>query len=317
VTSNLPVTLAEAVDAATARLRSAGVESPRRDARLLICSVLGGGPELLLSHPERPLDHEEAQQCEAAVRRRERREPVSRILGRREFWSLEFLLGPETLDPRPDSETLVEAVLAWLQRAAASGAAQRDGYHDLRLLDLGCGSGCLLLALLSELPEAEGLGIDAAPGAVALSRRNARHLGLAQRAQFQEGSWHGGLPPAPNRPDTAGAWDIIVSNPPYIPSAEIAVLAPEVARHEPRLALDGGTDGLEAYRALIPAAAAVLHPRGLLALEVGAGQAEAVSALLRNTGFAALNTACDLSGTVRCVLATQARKSRGSALDSR
>jgi len=317
VTPNPPATLAEAVDAATARLRSAGVESPRRDARLLICSLLGGGPELLLSRPERPLDDEEARLCEAAIRRREGREPVSRILGRREFWSLEFLLGPETLDPRPDSEALVEAVLAWVRRDAASGAGRSDGSHDLRVLDLGCGSGCLLLALLSELPEAEGLGIDAAPGAVALSERNARHLGLAQRARFREGSWHDGLPPAPDGPGAAGAWDIVVSNPPYIPSRDIAVLAPEVARHEPRLALDGGADGLEAYRALIPAAAAVLHPRGLLALEVGAGQAEAVSALLQGAGFAALNTACDLSGTVRCVLATQARKSRGSASDSR
>ncbi|NIA71873.1 peptide chain release factor N(5)-glutamine methyltransferase [Pelagibius litoralis] len=294
MSASAAVTLEQAVATATSRLAEAGIEAPRRDARLLVCSLLGGGPELLLARPERPLDAAETAGIAAAVERRARREPISRILGRREFWSLEFQLGPETLDPRPDSETLVEAVLDFIPR--------RDA--ELRILDLGCGSGCLLLALLSELPVAQGLGIDLAPGAVAASAENARRLGLGSRAEFVQGSWQDGL---------QGVWNIVVSNPPYIPTAEIAGLAPEVAAYDPPLALDGGTDGLAAYRSLIPAAAAVLHGEGLLALEVGAGQSAAVRGLLEEAGFPTIRVARDLSGIERCVLATQARKSRASA----
>jgi len=295
------MSLKEAVEAARGRLAEAGVEAPRRDARLLTCSLLGGGPELLLADPDRPLSREETRVLCEALERRVRREPISRILGWREFWSLEFLLTEETLDPRPDSETLVEAVLAWV-------GPQRD--QVFRILDFGCGSGCLLLALLSELPAARGLGIDIAPGAVAASTRNARHLGLAGRSDFQTGSWSAGPAGSADGPWYPGPWDIVISNPPYIPSGEIAGLAPEVADYDPTAALDGGGDGLAAYRSLIPQVAAVVSEAGLFALEVGVGQAGAVSTLLQEVDFPTIWSLRDLSGVERCVLATRAHKRR-------
>lgn len=286
------MTLAEAVSAARDRLAAAGIDEPRREARLLVCRLLGGGPELLLGSPERELTAEEAGKVEAAVGRRAAREPLSRILGEREFWSLPFALNAATLDPRPDSETLVETVLAEI--------TDRDA--TLRLLDLGTGTGCLLLALLSELPKATGCGIDISAEAVAQAAANAQRLGLAGRARFLRHSWDDGLEFGGLALDGA-PWDIIVSNPPYIASAEIAALAPEVAGYDPAAALDGGGDGLEAYRSLIPAAAAVLAPGGLLALEIGQGQAAAVEELLVAAGLRPLRRARDLAGIERCLLA--------------
>jgi release factor glutamine methyltransferase len=288
------MTLSETVAAAAARLEAAGVEAARRDARLLACRLLGGGPELLLAQGSRELTADEAARIEAAVTRRAAREPVSRILGEREFWSLSFGLNGATLDPRADSETLVEAVLAEVGDRAA----------PLRILDLGTGSGCLLLALLSELPQAAGCGIDISAEAVAQAGDNARRLGLSGRARFLVHSWGQGLTLG-GAPDPV-AWDLIVSNPPYIASSEIAGLAPEVAGFDPAAALDGGTDGLDAYRALIPPAAAVLRPGGLLALEIGYGQAAAVEGLLQAAGLVLLRRAADLAGIERCLLARMA-----------
>lgn len=290
------MTLAEAVRQASGRLAAAGIAEARRDAGLLICRLLGGGPELLLSRPERELSGAECRRIEAAVARRAAREPVSRILGEREFWSLPFGLNAATLDPRPDSETLVEAVLAEIADRAA----------PLSLLDLGTGSGCLLLALLSELPGAEGTGIDVSAAAVEQAAVNAGRLGLAERARFLRHSWNDGLE------SLGAAWDVIVSNPPYIAGGAIAGLEPEVAGYDPRAALDGGADGLDAYRALIPAAAAVLKPGGLLALEIGIGQAAAVESLLAAAGLRPLRRAADLAGVARCLLAVKARN--GAAL---
>jgi release factor glutamine methyltransferase len=295
------MTLAEAVSAATARLSAAGIEGARRDARLLICHLLDAGPELLLADPDRALSDEETARIEAAVVRRTAHEPVARILGEREFWSLPFALNNETLDPRPDSETLVEAVLRSIP----------DRQAPLRLLDLGTGSGCLLLALLSELPQARGTGIDVSLAAVELAAANAAALGLEARAAFIRHSWDDGLALEPS------SWDVIVSNPPYIASAEIPGLAPEVALYDPLAALDGGADGLAAYRDLIPAAAAVLKPDGLLALEVGWGQAAAVEALLAAAGLADLRRVTDLGGVDRCLLAWKAAKAPDSGPESR
>ena len=284
----MAVTLAEAVAQASERLAAAGVDDPRRDARLLACRLLGAGPELLLGQPDKELSAAEADRIEAAVARRAAREPVSRILGEREFWSLPFALNAETLDPRPDSETLVEAVLAALPDRAA----------PLRLLDLGSGTGCLLLALLSELPQAKGWGIDVSKAAVAQATANAERLELGERARFLQHSWDDGLA------FEGAPWDVIVSNPPYIASGEIAGLAPEVAGYDPAAALDGGPDGLAAYRSLIPAAAAVLAPGGLLALEIGRGQADDVEGLLTAAGLEPLRRAADLAGIERCLLAS-------------
>lgn len=285
------MTLAETVAAAAARLEAAGVEAARRDARLLACHLLGGGPELLLAQGDRELTPEESACIEAAMARRAAREPVSRILGEREFWSLAFGLNAATLDPRADSETLVEAVLAEIGDLAA----------PLKVLDLGTGSGCLLLALLSELPRAGGCGIDISGEAVAQAAANAQRLGLSDRARFLTHSWGQGL--VLDSASEPGSWDLVVSNPPYIASGEISGLSPEVAGFDPTTALDGGADGLDAYRALIPAASAALRPEGLLALEIGQGQAEAVEGMLRTAGLIPLRRAADLAGVERCLLA--------------
>ncbi len=217
-------TIAQALAAAAARLAASGIADPRRDARLLIAAAIEAGPEHLIAHPDRVLDGAETAQAEALIARRAAREPVARILGRREFWSLEFEITPDTLDPRPDSETLVAAVL---ERIRAQGLISAP----LSVLDLGTGSGCLLLALLSELPAARGLGLDISAAALDVARRNARILGYSDRSRFEIGDWGAGLD---------GSWQLIVSNPPYITEAEIGELAPEVARYDPRLALTAG-----------------------------------------------------------------------------
>ncbi len=288
-------TVARALAAAAARLAAAGVEDSRRDARLLIAAVIGAGPERLIAEPERVLDGAEAAGIEASIARRAAREPVSRILGRRGFWSLELEITPDTLDPRPDSETLVAAVL---ERIGAHGLVGAP----LSVLDLGTGSGCLLLALLSELPAARGLGLDISAAALEVARRNARNLGLSHRARFVTGDWAGDWAVGLD-----GSWQVIVSNPPYITEAEIGELAPEVARYDPRLALTAGSDGLDAYRKLLPRAASLLGQGGILALEVGCGQQDAVTALLVASGLTLLSRYRDLGGIERCLLASRGK----------
>ena len=214
--------------------------------------------------------------------RRAGREPVSRILGEREFWSLRFSLAPDTLDPRPDSETVVEAALDW--------CGERPG--PLRVLDLGTGTGCLLLAVLESRPEATGIGTDIAAGAVAEAARNAAALGLSDRASFRRADWDAGI---------AGRFDLILSNPPYIPTPEIGGLEPEVTSWDPKAALDGGADGLDAYRRIAPAAAGRLAPGGAAFLEIGAGQEEPVEAIMAAEGFSRFVRKADLGGNVRCL----------------
>jgi len=273
-----------ALAAATARLAAAGVPAPRRDARLLLVRALDGGRETLLAAPETPLGGAAARAFETLLARRAAREPVSRILGRREFWSLEFRITPHTLDPRPDSETVVGAAL---ERLPGAG----DG---LELLDLGTGCGALLLALLSERPGARGVGVDRSEGAARAARENARALGLAGRARFVVGDWGGAL---------GGRFNLVVTNPPYVREADIAALEPEVARYEPRGALAGGGDGLAAYRALAPDLARLLKPGAVAALEIGAGRAAEVAAILKGAGLAVESAHRDLAGMVRCLVA--------------
>ncbi|WP_282604178.1 peptide chain release factor N(5)-glutamine methyltransferase [Pelagibius sp. Alg239-R121] len=283
------ITAAEALNLASQRLKTAGIEGPRRDTRLLLAAILPGGASALLREPDKALTQSEQQAFEAVVCRREKREPVSRIFGEREFWSLTFKITPDTLDPRADSETLIEGILAWAE----------DKAQPLRILDLGAGTGCLLLALLSELPNARGLGVDMSRQALAVAEENARNLGLGSRADFACHDWTSGL---------IGTWDIILSNPPYIAESEIADLAPEVADYDPLQALTGGPDGLRDYRILIPEAAVLLKDSGLLALEVGVGQAEAVEAMLLDAGLGLPWRRCDLSGVERCCFAVKAKK---------
>jgi release factor glutamine methyltransferase len=269
--------------AATRRLMVAGVENPRTDARLLLAAAMQATSDRLLGYPETPVGDRAARGFAATLDRRLEREPVSRILGEREFWSLPFRLGAATLDPRPDSETLISAALARIVDRSA----------PLRLLDLGTGTGCLLLALLSELPRARGIGIDLAPSAVAIATENAVRLGLGRRALFRIGDWDRGL---------AGRFDIVVSNPPYIPHREIEALAPEVCRYDPRLALDGGADGLDGHRAVAGLLPRRLASQGIAAIELGAGQGPTAAMIYEAAGMTLLDRVADLSGTLRCLM---------------
>jgi release factor glutamine methyltransferase len=268
---------------AAQRLGEAGIERPQAEARILLEAATGRGRGQIIAFPEHKLDAAQSDRFEMFVSRRCTREPVSRILGHREFWSLNFAIGPATLDPRPDSETLVAAVLARIP----------DRNAAITLLDLGTGTGCLLLALLSELPQATGLGIDISAAARDIAAANAEALGLGAHAEFRLGDW---------ARDISAQFDVIVSNPPYIESTAIDGLAPEVSRYDPRGALDGGVDGLSAYRALIPQAARRLKAGGLLALEIGAGQGGAIRGLAGDAGLTDRGSARDLAGIERCLL---------------
>jgi release factor glutamine methyltransferase len=269
---------------AASKLSQAGFAEPRRAARRLVASSLDLTPAELLGHSEQALDEQQTGRVRLALRRMAEREPLSRILGRREFWGLEFALSADTLDPRPETETLVEAVLRRV--------LNRDA--PLRFLDLGTGTGCILLALLSEFPAAIGFGVDIARGAVMTARGNAVALGVGERAHFLVGDWGTAI---------SGRFDVIASNPPYIGGAALDDLPPEVALYDPRLALDGGADGLGAYRSLVFDLLRLLRPGGVFGCEVGSGQAPAVAAILRARGLAVDGCERDLAGIARCVMA--------------
>lgn len=273
-------------------LAEAVLRLPRADSALLLAAALGASRVEVATSPERPLSPAEAMRFRGYMARRAQGEPVSRILGRREFWSLELEIGPAVLDPRPDTETVVEAALA----------AAGDRARSLALLDLGTGSGCILLALLSELPQARGVGVDRSPAALAIARRNADRLGLGGRARFVAADWSAPL---------AARFDLIVSNPPYVRRDEIDALTPEVAKYDPRLALDGGADGLDAYRRLAAALPGLLARGGAAAVEVGRGQTLEVATLLEAGGLAVREIRSDLSGVPRCIVVGLAEKSVG------
>jgi release factor glutamine methyltransferase len=266
------------------RLAAAGIDSARLDARLLVAEVLGVEPNTVFMRPDMPLSPDQVARAEELAARRQGREPMSHILGRRGFWTLTLAVTADTLDPRGDTETVVEAVLDVLS----------DRQRPWRLLDFGTGTGAILLALLAELPNATGVAVDRSAAALAVARANAQSLGMGERAMFIQGDWGRGL---------HGLFDAIVSNPPYIPDQEIAGLEPEVARFEPRLALAGGADGLDCFRALAPDIARLLAPGGVAALEVGQGQDEPVSQLLQAAGLQIQPPRRDLAGIARCVVA--------------
>jgi release factor glutamine methyltransferase len=264
------------------KLAAAGIEDARSDAWLLLSAATGRSRADLIAGAPLPLSPAEAERLEALAARRLAREPMAYILGSREFWSLPFHVGPAVLVPRPESETVIEAVLAEI----------RDRAAPLRILDLGTGSGCLLLALLSELPRSNGLGIDSA-GALAVARTNAERLGLADRAAFREGHWGHGL---------AGSFDVIVSNPPYVARTDAESLAPEVRAFEPEEALFAGPDGLRAYHALAPDCARLLAEDGAAFLEIGRGQGPSVDAIMRRQGLQLVASRPDLAGIERCLI---------------
>ena len=264
-----------------AALAVAEVEGAPREARLLLAHALGLSLSDLLR--DRNVVVGSARFAEA-LRRRAAREPMALILGRQGFWTLDLAVSPDTLIPRADSESLIEAAL--LHRP--DRAAVR------RVLDLGTGTGCLLLAALSEFPRAWGLGVELSPAAARLARDNAVRCGLAHRASLLCASWADALGP--------GGFDLVLSNPPYVAAGDIAGLMPEVARHEPRRALDGGADGLGCYRGIVAALPGLLAPGGVAVLELGAGQEAAVRGLAADAGLAHRATHPDLGGTPRALV---------------
>jgi release factor glutamine methyltransferase len=269
-------------------LAKGGIESAQIDARVLLCAALGIEHADLVRNPDCPLGPGAATVASFVVRRL-KREPVSRIIGHRDFWRARFKIGPAVLDPRHATETLIEAVLDY---------AARSPRENWRILDLGTGSGAILCSLLQSLPGSFGTGIDISRGACMIARDNLAGLGLAQRGLIVQGDWTRAL---------RGPFDMIVSNPPYVVRGEIARLAPEVRDHDPRLAIDGGEDGLAAYREIIPASRDLLAPGGLIALEVGAGQHPAIESLLSGAFGAPVKVRLDLDGCGRVVLACPGR----------
>jgi release factor glutamine methyltransferase len=273
-----------ALGALVRTLRESGIDSPEIDGWVLLCSALGIDHASLVRDPECPLGPG-AGRLSAFTARRLRREPVSRIIGHRDFWQARFKIARDVLDPRPETETLVEAVL---------GYAARHTRKNWRVLDLGTGSGAILCSLLQSLPGSFGVGVDVSPAACAVARGNLAALGLAARGLIVCGSWADAL---------GGCFDIIVSNPPYVASGAIAGLEPEVRDYDPRLALDGGEDGLAAYREIIPALPRLLAPGGVIALELGAGQHHSVISLVREQFKAPVEVKLDLDGHKRVILA--------------
>jgi release factor glutamine methyltransferase len=270
----------------TARLRTNSIDAAELDARILIGAVLGLDLTGMIAAAERRVTAAEAARLEDAVRRRVAREPVARIIGVREFWGLPLQLSAATLVPRPDTETVVELALEMLQPSA-------NPDRRLRVADIGTGSGAILLALLSELPDAYGVGTDISVAALRTASRNAAQLGLVGRAGFVACDYAAAL---------SGNLDLIVSNPPYIRSADIAGLSIEVRDYDPLLALDGGTDGLDAYRALIPQAARLLAPGAALVVEAGHGQSGEIQGLIDAAGLTCERPPkADLAGIRRAV----------------
>ena len=277
-------TVGSLLDDAAARLSQAGVDEPRRMARRVLGAVLEISAAEMLSRPEQVVEDLQVNQVRLTLDRMVAREPLSRILGRREFWGLEFALSADTLDPRPETETIVEAVLRRFP----------DRQKPLRLLDLGTGTGCILLALLSEFPNAVGFGVDLSTGAATTAQRNAGRLGFADRAHFLVGDWGAAI---------SGQLDAIIANPPYIPDPLLTGLPREVALYDPQLALSGGEDGLQAYRSLARDLGRLLRPKAFFFAEIGLGQDRAVAAIIRASGLVIDGYENDLAGTVRCLVA--------------
>jgi release factor glutamine methyltransferase len=279
MTATIGALLCEAGDA----FRAAGIAEARIEARLLLGHVLGRKPLALPMEGRRSVAEEDAARFRALVARRVAREPSAYLTGTRGFWTLDLAVTPDVLIPRPDTETVVSAALD----AISDRSAIRH------VLDLGTGSGAILLALLAECPAADGIGLDRSGAALAVARANAAASGLAARAAFVCGDWAEAV---------TGPFDLVVSNPPYIATAMIATLDPEVAAHEPRAALDGGSDGLAAYRAIVPHLSRLLGAHGVAVLELGFGQARAVADLVAQVGLAVAEIRQDLGGIDRALV---------------
>jgi release factor glutamine methyltransferase len=282
----MPETLDSVVGESRDRLRAAGIRDAAVDARHLISGVLGLSLAGLMARGGEPVDPADAARIRAAIERRAAREPVYRILGAREFHGLTFKLSKDTLEPRPDTETLVDCLIPHMRRIAA-----RKG--SCRLIDLGTGTGAICLALLAAVLDARGVGTDISEDALATARENAQKNGLAERYQTLRSNWFEAV---------EGRFDVIVSNPPYIRSNVVTELEPEVRCYDPAAALDGGVDGLDAYRAIALDAGRHLETDGVIGLEIGFDQKQAVAALFEAQGFRLLDSSKDLGGNGRVLI---------------
>ncbi len=278
-------TAKEALREAVMLLQRAHIETASLDARILLEYVLQVSRERLLLMLDEPMNARQEESYRDIVARRARRQPVAQLIGRREFWGMDFAVTSDTLDPRPDSETLIDALIKRF--------ADRDG--ELNILDLGTGTGCLLLSLLKEFKNASGIGVDISEAALKVARENAKAHGLTFRTRFLQSDWCR---------EVKQQYDIVISNPPYIASGDIAGLMPEVAEFEPKQALDGGADGLDAYRVIVAALPGILAPTGIAAFEIGAGQQAALEELAAKHGLVTLGTRTDINGITRCILLT-------------
>ena len=296
-TLHATMTRADALAFVRQTFDAVGLDTPDLDARLLLSEALQIDAVEITVRPDVPLGACGAERLAAFACRRLAREPVGRILGRREFWGLAFELSPDTLEPRVDTETVVETSLSLVP----------DRQAPLRILDLGTGSGCLLVALLHELPHATGVGLDRSPGALATARRNAARNGVVDRALFVASDWTAAL---------RGRFDLVVANPPYIPSPDLAGLAPEVRLYDPAAALDGGGDGLAAYRIIFAGIRDLLARGGMLTVEIGSTQEQGIEKLARANGLEMVKVAQDLAGHPRALALRPANEQEELAFGS-
>ena len=274
-------TIAAALEAAIKKLSAAGVENPKLDSKLLLCHAADIEPVELITNSNRQLPAQNLQSFEALIKRRVLREPVSHLIGEREFWSLPFLVSSDVLDPRPSSETLIQAALKYVE----------DTKKVFSVLDLGTGSGCLLITILKECPLATGIGIDNSEAALLVARQNAAKHSVENRSKFEFSSWGRNL---------NESFDLILCNPPYIADGELVLLEPEVIVYEPRMALFAGDDGLSAFRDLAPDIYRLLNLDGVAVLECGLGQETSLVEIFSSAGLKHLETLPDLEGIERC-----------------
>ncbi len=273
----------EALRWAVLKLQQEKIESASLDGRILLEHVLGVSREQLLFALDQPISAEQYAKFQMLVEKRAQRQPVAQLIGKREFWGMNFVVSGHTLDPRPDSEALVEYVLERI--------ANRADNH--KVLDLGTGTGCLLLSIISELPSAQGVGVDYCENALQVAKENSLALGFASRTQFFCGDWCEKL---------EGEFDIILANPPYIPTGVIPTLDPEVAVFEPKLALDGGDDGFSCYRKIMKKLPKIMAKNGFAAFELGMGQQKELTNIAEENGLEAVGVRNDLSGIARCII---------------
>lgn len=274
------MTRAEALAKATVRLKNVGVETPGLDAKIILLATESIDSASLIAAPETPLESQE--KFDSAIARRCLREPVSKILGHRDFWKHRFIVNSDVLDPRPDTELLVETALI-----------EASGNQPERVLDMGTGSGCILLSLLSELPGITGVGTDISDAALEVAQQNAEALQLNDRVHFMISDWFSGLDET---------FNLVVSNPPYISTTENVTLSPEVIDWDPEVALFAGMDGLQAYRKIASGLSTVLKPDGTALFEIGFGQANSVKAIFERAGFKRISSRFDMGGIERCLI---------------